>query len=66
MTDFGGKEGQCGWLKDRYGVSWQVVPTALDKMMEDKDPAKTNRVMQALMKMVKLDVNDLQKAFRGE
>ena len=66
LTAGGGQAVQCGWLKDKYGLSWQIVPTALGKMMEDKDPAKTNRVMQALMKMVKLDVNDLQKAFRGE
>ena len=62
----GGQEVQCGWLKDKFGLSWQIVPTALGKMMEDKDPAKTNRVMQALMKMVKLDVNGLQQAYRGE
>jgi len=61
----GGQEVQCGWLKDKYGLSWQIVPTALGKMMEDKDPAKTNRVMQALMKMVKLDVNGLQQAYNG-
>lgn len=61
----GGKEVQCGWLKDKYGVSWQIVPTALGKMMEDKDSAKTNRVMQALMKMVKLDIDGLQRAYNG-
>ena len=59
----GGQEVQCGWLKDKYGLSWQIVPTALGKMMEDKDPAKTNRVMQALMKMVKLDIDGLQQAY---
>jgi predicted 3-demethylubiquinone-9 3-methyltransferase (glyoxalase superfamily) len=66
LTADGGQEVQCGWLKDKYGLSWQIVPTALGKMMEDKDPAKTTRVMQALMKMVKLDINGLQKAYRDE
>lgn len=66
LTANGGQEVQCGWLKDKFGLSWQIVPTALGKLMEDKDPAKTNRVMQALMKMVKLDVNGLQQAYRGE
>ncbi len=61
----GGQEVQCGWLKDKYGLSWQIVPTVLGKMMEDKDPAKTNRVMQALMKMVKLDIHGLQQAYNG-
>jgi predicted 3-demethylubiquinone-9 3-methyltransferase (glyoxalase superfamily) len=59
----GGQEVQCGWLKDKYGVSWQIVPTVLGEMMQDKDPAKTNRVMQALMKMVKLDIQGLQQAY---
>jgi predicted 3-demethylubiquinone-9 3-methyltransferase (glyoxalase superfamily) len=61
----GGQEVQCGWLKDKYGLSWQIVPTALGQMMSDKDPAKANRAMQALMKMVKLDINGLQKAYNG-
>jgi predicted 3-demethylubiquinone-9 3-methyltransferase (glyoxalase superfamily) len=59
----GGQEVQCGWLKDKYGVSWQIVPTALGEMMQDKDPAKTDRVMQALLKMVKLDIQSLQRAY---
>ncbi len=66
LTADGGQEVQCGWLKDKFGLSWQIVPTALGKLMEDKDPAKSSRVMQALMKMVKLDVNGLQQAYRGE
>ena len=56
----------CGWLKDRYGLSWQIVPTALGKMLTDKDPTKSNRMMQALMQMVKLDIRGLEQAFRGE
>ena len=62
----GGQEVQCGWLKDKYGLSWQIVPTALGKMLTDKDPAKSNRMMQALMQMVKLDIRRLEQAFRGE
>jgi predicted 3-demethylubiquinone-9 3-methyltransferase (glyoxalase superfamily) len=57
----GGKEVHCGWLKDKYGVSWQIVPTILGKLMGDKDPAKSERVMQALLKMVKLDINGLKE-----
>jgi predicted 3-demethylubiquinone-9 3-methyltransferase (glyoxalase superfamily) len=59
------KAQQCGWLKDRFGVSWQVVPTALITMMTDPDPAKTQRVMTALLKMKKLDIPGLQRAFAG-
>ena len=61
----GGAEQQCGWLKDRYGMSWQVVPIALQAMLTSKDSAKTQRVMQALMKMVKLDIAAMQRAFEG-
>jgi predicted 3-demethylubiquinone-9 3-methyltransferase (glyoxalase superfamily) len=62
----GGQEVQCGWLKDKFGLSWQIVPTALGKMLTDKDPAKSNRMMQVLMQMVKLDIRRLEQAFRGE
>lgn len=58
----GGKKGQCGWLKDKYGVSWQVVPAELPKMFLDKDAARTERVMQAMLKMTKLDIRALKKA----
>ena len=61
----GGKEVQCGWLKDKYGLSWQVVPTAFDEMMKDKDEKKKARVMGALLQMVKLDIAELQKAYEG-
>lgn len=57
--------GQCGWLKDKFGVSWQIVPTALGKMMQDKDPARSRRVTQALMQMGKLDIAALERAYRG-
>ncbi|EEG09224.1 VOC family protein [Pseudogulbenkiania ferrooxidans] len=56
---------QCGWLKDRYGVSWQVVPTALPKMLSDADYAKSERVMTALLQMKKLDIAALQRAYAG-
>jgi predicted 3-demethylubiquinone-9 3-methyltransferase (glyoxalase superfamily) len=62
----GGHEGQCGWLKDRYGVSWQIVPTVLGALLSDRDPAKSERVMQALLKMVKLDIKKLKQASRSE
>ena len=61
----GGKEVQCGWLVDRFGVSWQIVPSILGKLLGDKDPKKANRVMQAMLKMVKLDIRGLQQAAEG-
>ena len=61
----GGQAEQCGWLKDRYGLSWQIVPTALGKMMADPDPVKAKRAADAMMKMVKLDIATLQAAFDG-
>jgi predicted 3-demethylubiquinone-9 3-methyltransferase (glyoxalase superfamily) len=54
---------QCGWLKDRYGVSWQVVPRALIEMIGDPDPAKSGRVMEALLRMKKIDLGELERAF---
>jgi predicted 3-demethylubiquinone-9 3-methyltransferase (glyoxalase superfamily) len=59
----GGAKGQCGWLKDKYGLSWQIVPTALGKMMSDKDPEKSKRVMQAMLQMKKLDIEALRRAY---
>ena len=59
----GGAPNVCGWLQDKYGLSWQIVPTALLRMLEDKDPAKSNGVMQAMMKMTKLDISVLQAAY---
>jgi predicted 3-demethylubiquinone-9 3-methyltransferase (glyoxalase superfamily) len=58
----GGKEVQCGWLKDKYGLSWQIVPTVLGELLSDKDAAKAQRVMQAMLKMVKLDIKKLKQA----
>ena len=60
----GGQKGQCGWLTDRYGVSWQIVPTILGILIGDKDERKAARVMQAMLQMTKLDINVLQKAYR--
>jgi predicted 3-demethylubiquinone-9 3-methyltransferase (glyoxalase superfamily) len=60
----GGKEVECGWLTDKYGVSWQIVPAVLGKMMQSKDAKKTERVMSALLQMKKLDIDTLQQAYR--
>lgn len=61
----GGEPGQCGWLKDRFGVSWQVVPTILGELMGDPDPAKAGRVSEALMKMNRIECALLQQAYDG-
>jgi predicted 3-demethylubiquinone-9 3-methyltransferase (glyoxalase superfamily) len=58
----GGHESQCGWLKDKFGVSWQIIPTALMKLMSDPDPNKAGRVMQAMLKMKKIDIAALREA----
>jgi predicted 3-demethylubiquinone-9 3-methyltransferase (glyoxalase superfamily) len=63
LTAGGGQESQCGWLKDKYGLSWQIVPTILSKLLQDKDAKKAQRVMQEMMKMKKIIVADLQKAY---
>jgi two-component system sensor histidine kinase QseC len=65
LLEGGGTPVQCGWLTDRYGVSWQVAPTAVIRMFQDKDPAKATRAMQAMMKMVKLDIAEVRRAFDG-
>jgi predicted 3-demethylubiquinone-9 3-methyltransferase (glyoxalase superfamily) len=62
----GGQKSQCGWLKDKFGLSWQVVPSALIKMLQDKNAAKSARVMSAMMQMNKLDIAKLQQAFDGQ
>jgi len=61
----GGEEVQCGWLKDSYGVSWQIVPTVLSKMLQDKNAKKRERVMRALLQMKKLNIETLQRAYEG-
>jgi predicted 3-demethylubiquinone-9 3-methyltransferase (glyoxalase superfamily) len=65
LTAGGGQESQCGWLKDKYGLSWQIVPTVLYKLMQDKDQKKGQRVMQAMLKMKKMIIADLQNAYDG-
>ena len=62
----GGAPGQCGWLKDRFGLSWQVVPRIFVTLVQDPDPAKSQRVMQAMMQMTKMDIAALQRAHRGD
>jgi predicted 3-demethylubiquinone-9 3-methyltransferase (glyoxalase superfamily) len=62
----GGEEGPCGWLKDRYGLSWQINPTILGQMLSDTDPAKSNRVMEAMMKMKKIDIAGLKRAYEAK
>jgi predicted 3-demethylubiquinone-9 3-methyltransferase (glyoxalase superfamily) len=59
----GGKKERCGWLKDKYGLSWQIIPAALGQMMGDKDPAKAQRVMQAMLQMDKIDIKKLKEAY---
>ena len=61
----GGQEVQCGWLKDKFGVSWQVVPTVLPEMLQDQDPEKAKRVMAAMLTMKKIDIGGLKKAYEG-
>jgi predicted 3-demethylubiquinone-9 3-methyltransferase (glyoxalase superfamily) len=59
----GGSKGQCGWLKDKFGLSWQIVPTILGELMSDPDPEKSKRVMTAMLQMKKLDINALKRAY---
>jgi predicted 3-demethylubiquinone-9 3-methyltransferase (glyoxalase superfamily) len=61
----GGEKQQCGWLKDKFAVSWQVIPSALREMLQDKDPAKAGRVMQAMLQMQKIDIGGLRRAYEG-
>src|SRR5262245_27743920 len=65
LTAGGGEESQCGWLKDRYGLSWQIVPTVLIELLSDPDPKKADRVMQAMLKMRKNEIEPLKKAYQG-
>ncbi len=61
----GGKEGTCGWLKDKYGLSWQIVPSILAKLLGGPEPAKSEKVMQAMLNMIKLDIAELKRAYTG-
>lgn len=59
----GGEKSRCGWLKDKYGLSWQIIPSALGRMLQDKDAAKAKRVMNAMLQMDKIDISRLQQAY---
>jgi len=61
----GGQPGQCGWLKDKFGLSWQIVPVVLMELLQDRDPEKAARVMQAMLQMGKIDISRLQQAYNG-
>ena len=63
LTAGGGEESMCGWLKDKYGLSWQIIPTALGEMMGDPDPEKAGRVVQAMLQMRKIDIQGLRQAY---
>jgi predicted 3-demethylubiquinone-9 3-methyltransferase (glyoxalase superfamily) len=62
----GGELMQCGWLKDKFGVTWQIIPKALGELLGDSDPQKSQRVMKAMMKMIKIDVQGLRRAYEGK
>jgi|SRR5713226_1479857 len=62
----GGKKERCGWLKDKYGLSWQIIPTTLGKLLSDPDPEKSNRVMKAMLQMDKIDIARLQQAYQQQ
>ena len=66
LTANGGEEGPCGWIKDRFGVSWQINPPILGELLTDKDPAKASRVMAAMMKMKRIKIADLKRAYEAE
>ena len=61
----GGEEGQCGWLKDKYGLSWQIIPAILSKMLQEPDPIKLERLMKVFLPMKKIDIKALQQAYQG-
>lgn len=65
LTADGGEVGPCGWIKDRFGLSWQITPKILPRLIQDKDPARASRVMQAMMKMHKIDIAELERAAAG-
>ena len=65
LTADGGSPSRCGWLKDKFGLSWQIIPSSLGRMLNDKDPAKSKRVLNAMLQMGKLDVRLLQQAYDG-
>jgi predicted 3-demethylubiquinone-9 3-methyltransferase (glyoxalase superfamily) len=66
LTADGGEESMCGWLKDKYGLWWQIIPSALGALMGDPDPVKAQRVVQAMLKMQKIDIAGLERAYNNE
>jgi predicted 3-demethylubiquinone-9 3-methyltransferase (glyoxalase superfamily) len=62
----GGEAGRCGWLKDKFGLSWQIIPTALGELLSDKDAGKAGRVMEAMLQMNKIDIQVLKRAYEGQ
>ena len=62
----GGQKSRCGWLKDKYGLSWQIIPSALGEMLGDKDPEKSRRVMKAMLQMDKIDIKGLEQAYKQQ
>jgi predicted 3-demethylubiquinone-9 3-methyltransferase (glyoxalase superfamily) len=66
LTADGGEESMCGWLKDKYGLSWQIIPSTLGEMISDPDPAKSQRAVQAMLQMRKIDIEGIRKAYEGE
>lgn len=66
LTSDGGEPGQCGWLKDKFGLSWQIIPTALGRLLGDPDPRKSQNVMQAMLQMSKIDIAELQRAYERD
>ena len=66
LTAGGGQESMCGWLKDKYGLSWQIVPTRSIELLQDKDPAKSQRVMKAILQTKKIDITKLEQAAEGQ
>jgi predicted 3-demethylubiquinone-9 3-methyltransferase (glyoxalase superfamily) len=65
LTADGGEESMCGWLKDKYGLWWQIIPSALGELMSDPDPVKAQRVVDAMLQMRKIDIAGLQRAYEG-
>ncbi|OGU08238.1 MAG: hypothetical protein A2W29_02605 [Gemmatimonadetes bacterium RBG_16_66_8] len=65
LTADGGAPSRCGWLKDKFGLSWQIIPSALFELLSDKDPAKSKRVMEAMLQMTKIDIDALKRAHHG-
>ncbi len=62
----GGEQQQCGWLKDKYGISWQIIPSVLGELLADEDPVKAQKVMEAMLSMNKIDISELRKAYQSE